>query len=443
MHLIIPSYEPAAGEGFGKDLFNRKPFATSLTNLVRRTNDPLVISLNGHWGEGKTTFVKAWQTLLDENNVPNIYIDAFASDYVDDAFMVVAGAITDYVQQKIPKDKTEVFLDKAKHVGAHLLSLSTKIGIRAATAGIVSGDDFKDLDKAVEGAGADISKSAEEYIKQKLINHKKESASIIQFKKYLSTIPNLLKPKTDHSLTIIIDELDRCRPSFAVEMLEKIKHLFSVNNITFVLVINKTQLQESIRATYGTNIDAHTYLQKFLTIEADIPLKGLSEKSTVSIYCEYLAEAHDLDDKEDVQVLMAALGDQLGMTLRQMERAFSIYALTSLSGRMPRDESIGLFVVLCVIKVTHPDIFFRIKNDTITYSEIYKTLNYIESGDKEYPHELNFSLKWLKALIISNDEYVKLPEDDYSKQLFSRGHRRNRKKMVEDATNRISTFNIS
>jgi hypothetical protein len=442
MHLVIPPYESSDGSGFGQDIFNRKPFAKSLTNLVRRTNDPLVIGLNGHWGEGKTTFVKAWQTLLDENSVPNIYIDAFASDYVDDAFMVVAGAITDYMQEKTPQDKTEAFLDKAKHVGAHLLSISTKVGIRAATAGLISGDDFKDLDNAIEAAGGDISKSAEEYIKRKLINHKKEFASVDQFKKYLSTIPALLEPKTDHSLTIIIDELDRCRPSFAVEMLEKIKHLFSVKNITFVLVINKIQLQESIRATYGTNIDAHTYLQKFLTIEADMPQKGHSDKSTVSTYCEYLADAHDLADKEDIPMLMAALGDQLGMTLRQMEKAFGNYVLASMSGRIPNDEIIGLFAALCVLKVTHPKIFSDLNKGTISYSEVYAILNYNDSDEEGFPFELHFSLRWIKATLMSDEEFEQLAEEDFCKKLFSRGYRGHRKKTLKNVINRITAFNI-
>ncbi|RIJ09103.1 hypothetical protein DXT77_18360 [Pseudomonas sp. 91RF] len=442
MNFYIPQYESINATGFGKDLFNRKPFAQSLTNLVRKTNDPLVISLNGHWGEGKTSFVRAWQTLLDESSVPNIYIDAFASDYVDDAFLVVAGAITDYVHQKIPKEKTEVFLDKAKHVGAHLLSIGTKVGIRAATAGLISGDDFKDLDKAVEGAGVDISKSAEEYIKARLINHKKECASIINFKNYLSTIPALLEQGSNNPLVIIIDELDRCRPSFAVEMLEKIKHMFSVKNITFVLVVNKVQLQESIRATYGTNIDAHTYLQKFFTIEAELPLKGYSDKSTVSIYCDFLADVHNVAHKEDVSVLMAALGDQLSMTLRQMERAYSNYVLTSMAGRIPNDEIIGLFVALCVIKVTHPKLFSELSKGVVSYSEVYATLNYDESDEEKFPHELHFSLRWIKALLMNDNEYSQLPESDFCKKLFSRSHRGDRKKTLHAAINKISIFNI-
>ncbi|MFJ3369751.1 P-loop NTPase fold protein [Pseudomonas sp. NPDC086251] len=251
MKIVIPPIEIKEGEGFGPDLFGREPFAKSLTNVIRQNNDPLVIGIHGSWGEGKTTFVKSWQNLLNQNHIPNIYIDAFASDYVDDAFMVVAGAISDYMQERCPADKSEAFVEKAKSVGAHLLSVGTKVAIRVASAGLANADDFKDFDKALEGTGDDIGKSAEKFIKERLLNHKRELASVEQFKEFLSTVPSALSSQSDHPLTVIIDELDRCRPSFAVEMLEKIKHLFSVKNVTFILVINKIQLEESIRATYG------------------------------------------------------------------------------------------------------------------------------------------------------------------------------------------------
>ncbi|MNJ38674.1 KAP family P-loop domain protein [compost metagenome] len=223
MKIVIPQFEVAEGEGFKHDLFNRKPFAHALTNLIRRTNDPLVIGIDGNWGEGKTIFVKSWQHLLKENHVPNIYIDAFASDYVDDAFMVVAGAISDYMQEKAPPERASEFIETAKKVGAHVLSVGTKIAIRAATGGLANADDLKSYETTIEGVGDDISNSAEEYIKSKLVSHKKEHATINKFKAYLSTIPQTLSSTSDHPLTIIIDELDRCRPSFAVEMLEKNK----------------------------------------------------------------------------------------------------------------------------------------------------------------------------------------------------------------------------
>ena len=107
-----------------------------MLNLVVRSKDELVISLDGKWGEGKTTFVRMWQGLLSENEIPNIYIDAFSNDYLDDAFISVVSAITNYGETHIVKghqEKIAELKNKAKKVGGQLLSWSAKIGIKAAT----------------------------------------------------------------------------------------------------------------------------------------------------------------------------------------------------------------------------------------------------------------------------------------------------------------------
>ena len=57
---------------------------------------------------------------------------------------------------------------------------------------------------------------------------------------------------TSKKLVFLIDELDRCRPTYAVETIEKIKHLFSVPGIIWVLVMNKEQIESSIQKVYGT-----------------------------------------------------------------------------------------------------------------------------------------------------------------------------------------------
>lgn len=442
MHIIIPPYKPDAGRGFGDDIFNRKIFAKSLTNLIKRTNDPLVISLNGPWGEGKTTFVKAWQKDLDDQNIPNLYIDAFASDYVNDAFMVVAGAITDYIKENAPPDKTDAFLDKAKHVGAHLLSVGTKIAIKAASAGLLDSEDFKLADKAVEDAGSELATGAESYIRNRLNNHKKDLDSITNFKSYLSSIPNLLNQKSGHSLTIIIDELDRCRPSFAVEMLEKIKHLFSVHNVTFILVINKTQLQESIRFTYGPNIDAHVYLQKFLTFETEIPRRGRDQKGVVKTYCEYLANAHEFQENDVLIGLFAAIGEHFSLTLRQLEKVFSNYALLSASIGEPRENDIGVYVGLCVLKISHPEIFEKLKTIDISYGEFYRSLKYQGEHELIYAHELTFTIKWIGLLLMDDDDLATIDQGSMEIHMQSRLLARDRQKFLKNAISNLTMFEL-
>ena len=72
-------------------------------------------------------------------------------------------------------------------------------------------------------------------------------------------------------LVIFIDELDRCKPSYAIEMLERIKHYFDDSRIIFVASLNKEQLVHTISRYYGENFDSTGYLNKFFDINIYLP----------------------------------------------------------------------------------------------------------------------------------------------------------------------------
>lgn len=434
MKIVIKPFENSEDD-FGPDLFDRKKFGVALANIVKNSAEPLVISLDGNWGEGKSTFVKAWQKILNKEDIPNIYIDAFASDYVDDAFMVVAGAITEYVSLNAPPKKSREFIEKAKNVGAQVLSLSAKIGIRAISAGVIKEADLGELSKIGEDISDDISDSAEKYIKERLINHKKEKQSIEHFRTFLSTIPNSLKTPSKTPLTIIIDELDRCRPSFAVEMLEKIKHLFSVNNVNFLLVINKNQLQESIKSTYGSNINAHTYLQKFITIEATLP-KRKGRGGDIEKYCKQLVTMHEIKGGEWEEDI-AALGTQLNCSLRELERVYSNLALLLISGH-PNTEANGAIIsTVCVLKVMRPSTFSRLSDGDVSMSDIESALGYKRGQNKEN-YVLEYIMKFLHVCLMTKEELMNLDNDDEIKAI-ARSYR-GREKIMGILAQQLNSF---
>lgn len=64
-------------------------------------------------------------------------------------------------------------------------------------------------------------------------------------------------------LWIFIDELDRCRPDFAVKTMEIIKHFFDITNVVFVFSVDLEQLSKTIQKVYGIGIDTDAYLRKF------------------------------------------------------------------------------------------------------------------------------------------------------------------------------------
>ena len=89
--------------------------------------------------------------------------------------------------------------------------------------------------------------------------------------KTLQEMADDLSGQTGRPLIVMIDELDRCRPSYAVELLEVAKHLFSVNNIVFVLAVNRAELIHSIRAVYGGGFDGDGYLRRFFDVDIRLP----------------------------------------------------------------------------------------------------------------------------------------------------------------------------
>jgi hypothetical protein len=423
MRIVTPPLDIQSDEGFARDILDRKPFATGLLNLVVRSSDELVISLDGKWGEGKTTFVRMWQGLLTENNIPNIYIDAFATDYVEDAFISIASSITKYASENIPKDKEEVleeFKGKAKKVGVQLLSWSAKVGIKAATLGAIKDSDIeelKDINKDLAKGTSDLIGS---FVEEQLTSHAKDIEIIESFKTILSELPSKISEDESKPLVIIIDELDRCKPTYAVEIIEKVKHLFSVEKVVFVLVMHRVQLEEAVKNIYGQNIDAHTYLQKFINIETSIPKRiGNRHTNDLRKYSQKLMQTHEIEtwgDKEHLKEGIDELACFYNLSLRQLERVYTLVAVYYASSAENELRLTPLITFLSVIKVIKPALFKRLLIADVTYQEVLDITGLVdESLVKDNPKTINFIMSWVKYSLISTDELAALDENDLLK----------------------------
>lgn len=251
---------------FENDLFgNRKKMATKLTDIVENSLAyGGVVSLEAPWGEGKTTFLDMWVQSLNnkDTNYPVIQFNAYKHDYKDEPFLAIAKELYSHVKSS-DWGKT-----KAVALKADIIEFVKKTGIKAV--------DFS-LNMATAGAA---SSPIESILSDYLDNDSLES-EIEKFRHSLDSITSELFKRNKGPLVFIIDELDRCRPSFALELIEKIKHTFDVSNVVWVLSMNREQMEESIRNVYGTNVDAHIYLNKFITIPLILKRPSSSEKGTL------------------------------------------------------------------------------------------------------------------------------------------------------------------
>lgn len=386
--------------------------------MVSRSTDELVVSLDGKWGEGKTTFVKMWQGLLKENGVPSIYIDAFQNDYTEDAFISIASAITSYVDlHSTEAEKISDFSNKAKSVGVRLLSWSAKIGIKAVTLGVIKESDIEALSEIGDQVAADASETVASLVKERLSAHAKENELIQSFRESLSEIPATLKDNNSGRLVVIIDELDRCRPSFAVEVLEKIKHLFSVKNVVFVLVMHKEQLEEAIKCVYGSNIDAHTYLQKFINIETAIPKRTLDRYSNdLDSYIKRLFQLHELETWGDDRLILdclTSLARHFNLSLRQLEKVFTNLAVIYSTSAKNHLRLVPIITFISVMKVVMPNIFNKMVLGKISYTELCSDIG-LRKLDENNNEERNlfWTMSWIRFSILTDAEFRQIDEAD-------------------------------
>lgn len=251
---------PSKGDPFENDLLNRKPAAEVLTRLIQSFEGPCVIAVDAAWGNGKTTFLNMWGQSLISYDLPMVNFNAWETDFSGHPFITLSAEITDGLEKcGLSSNKLQ---DLQKQAGAMLRS--TLPSILAATA-VETGLNLQ-VCKALVGM---LLKPRGDARQSK---YKKAKKSREDFEKALkSAVDELKKQRKGHPLIVMIDELDRCRPSYAVELLEAAKHFFSVDGIVFVLAINRAELVHSIQGLYGSNFNADGYLHRFIDVDVRLP----------------------------------------------------------------------------------------------------------------------------------------------------------------------------
>ena len=317
------------------DLWDRKRLGIQLTNYVDRLQCGAVLALNARWGEGKTWFVRHLKKHLENENHHVIYLDAFANDYLEDPFLTIASEISHAFKEsdEINNQDIEDFNSKTASV---LISLAAILPVIAAKAGLhwigLGGageavqELYKDGKEFYDSISDEITAKVKEHIEKKIENHQIEKETIRDFKNELAQLAD----KLDKPLVFIIDELDRCRPDFAIRLIERIKHFFDIPKIVFILVMNRDQLLQSIKNFYGYDSEIQgDYLEKFVDFTIQFPSE-ISNNHYENIIREQLFRIGELSSKEEVNELFfftLALQLEKKFNAREFTKKINQYAL--------------------------------------------------------------------------------------------------------------------
>ena len=265
--------------------FKRKPIAENIIRLLTSPIDLSPMVIDGGWGTGKTEFCQKLIRLMQQQHpdYQPVYIDAFRSDHSGEPLLALLAEIIKTCTP--PKDSDEKLIEEhkdrirkitkaagflmktvAKAAVGHVLKQNTD-DLAEELQQIMNNDQEADsLAETVTDAAATIASHTIDATVEALLKEQ------IEAEKNLETLKACLKElATDKPIILFIDELDRCRPDYAVDMLEVIKHVFDVKNVKVVLVTNTKQLRAAINHRYGVEVDAQKYLDKFLKYSFALP----------------------------------------------------------------------------------------------------------------------------------------------------------------------------
>lgn len=336
---------------FKNDKLGRKSIATNLTNLLKHSSTEtqgLILALNAQWGNGKTTFIKMWKNMLDkENKIPNLYFSVWEEDYTKEPLIAVLGELNRYltenkIQNKNFNQVVESVQKIFKRTFPTLLTIVSKGFLNKI------GIDNELLQEASQTLTENAAVALIE-------NYSKEKECLAQLKENLTKVFEATGAKKREPFIIFIDELDRCRPTYAIEMLENIKHLFGIPNLVFVISIDKAQLSKSIQAIYG-QIDTENYLRRFFDLEVTLP------NPSPQRFCEYLQE------KLKIKTNLANIFIADNFTLRELQKILPQIKLLEMqqfqdNNKEPIfDMQHAIFILL--IKIYKPDLYLQIPNIT-------------------------------------------------------------------------------
>ena len=379
-NLSLKRIEPIPDQNdlWADDILERRLYAPVLTSLVGDSVEPLVVALNGGWGTGKTFFLNRWgqefERPLSNDRKPGrvIYFSAWQDDDLEDPLLAIIGQLHRNLHArplKADEGIKESSQTKAAKVVESANRVLTKLGKHV--------DNFAEHCAGVRPV--EIVKDFSNQMAQRVDAYSEAIDARVDLKKRLRDVANEVCKESGRPLVFVIDDLDRCKPSFAIATLERVKHLFDVQHVVFVLGIDLRQFGKTLENVYG-ELDVANYLNRLIDIEFVLP------EPTRRNFVDYLWKEYHLDQcfrgaeleqnletaAQEFKDVFIFLAHRFTMTLRDMERIVREFVAVEKSICFKNARESTLLALLCSLRLREPKTFRGFVDATVPAQEVVK-----------------------------------------------------------------------
>lgn len=398
---------------FKDDLLSLEFFSNRLEAFITTENDyvegSLVLALTSKFGSGKTTFLQMWKSSLEGSDKNSgrllvISLNAWESDYYGDPLFAIISALVERLE--VAGQSTTSLVDAAKDFGWFATAIGGQVvkkmtGIDAVEAGELAG-------KKKRGR-----KDSAQIIPDTFTIYQGRKTAMESLKGAIREFVAASEPR----VLFLVDELDRCRPDYAITYLETIKHIFDIKGAVFLLAADRKQLENSAKTAFGPNLDFEEYYRKFIHREITLPsISEMGYEKLTSKYVNYYLERDGsrhcfmkLESKriKNISYLVGALK----LTPRQIQEIFRILGHIFATS----EDNKGLLywciavgsITMATLKIGEPIIYHRLGSERLEPKEAVDYLRHL-IADKDY-------VNWWFMLFLTGGGLQKNKEDSPQK----------------------------
>jgi hypothetical protein len=366
---------------FKNDALGRQESVDFVAGLIEQAgqNGPFVLAIDAPYGSGKSTFIAMLRAVLTGRGFYSVQFNAWQVDNTSDPLVPMVAVLDQAMRTELAvESKLTKSLDTVRKVTTIVAKRSMVAAAKAATLGGL------ELDKEYEAVASLL---AGDVTGDLVAGFQRDQELSKRFQdelaKAVQQLPHLDKKST---LVFFIDELDRCRPDFAISLLERIKHMFDVDNVVFVLSIDKPQLEAVTAAIYGTQINAAEYLRKFIDIEFGLPRssnKHFIEMSLARSGLDQLFASRGQDSARDrghFVRFFTAIADARELSLRIQERCLTRLKVVLEQTSNHYNFNPVLVALLVVLRATDEVLFRKAAQGRANVTELLKFFHADDTG---------------------------------------------------------------
>ena len=373
-------------KSFAEDLFQimEKGITSNVGASSVEGKGAYTISLNAEFGNGKTTFLKMFENFIknEKQNYNVLSINAWESDFYKEPVIAILSELVNYLKENNKEDKRKKIIEGIGEIGNQLIK--SKIGI--------------DL-KEVKTAMAKGEKILEDF------NHRKEA--IKETEKVLSEYTK------DKRLLIIVDELDRTRSDYAVCFLEDMKHFFNIENVLFLVAVNKTQMEATVKCLYGQDLHFDGYYGKFFKQDVKLPYHyyKISDSYDETVAGKFISSLlrktqQKQHEKQENKISIYISCKMFKLSLREIEQCIRIFEqIWDSEDSIIHNTYIRWYAFFICLFIKEKTVFYKILNNNFTiedFVQFVKNNNYNFKWENEYTVARKYSINYSLGIVASS-----------------------------------------